>query len=179
MVCYWWLIYVPICLVCYRSSCNSLGILAPGGIKQCKKAWRAKTFRVTSFPIESKILTIYVRFVNSASNNLPLCSWYLVLHFVNFNYFYLLHSSLFKYYDYLLVIFLHYSIFKIRLLLNQFVSILMVCILRILIIKACKILIKSWILTFVEVCKSRKWKFWNSAFVCIVLQGRKLMMGEL
>ena len=147
-------------------------MLALGGIKQCKKAWWAKNFRVTSCPVESKILTIYARFVNYASNNLPLCSWYLVLHFI------LLHSSPFKYYDYLLVIFLHYGVFKIRLLLNQFVSILMVYILRILIIKARKILIKSWILTFVEGCKSRKWKFWNFAFVCTVLQGRKLMMGE-
>ena len=74
--------------------------------------------------------------------------------------FILLHSSLLKYYDYLLVIFLHYGVLKIRLLLNQFVSMLVVYILRILIIKAWKILIKSWIFTFVEGCKSRKWKFW-------------------
>ena len=57
-----------------RSSYNSLDILALGGIKQRKKAWQAKTVRVTSFPIESKILTIYARFVYSASNNLTLYS---------------------------------------------------------------------------------------------------------
>ena len=160
-----------------RSSCNSLDIIAPRGIKQRKKAWRAKTFRVTSFPIESKILTIYARFVNFASNSLYVLDiWFFILWILII--FILLHSSLLKYYDYLLVIFLHYGVLKIRLLLNQFVSMLVVYILRILIIKAWKILIKSWIFTFVEGCKSRKWKFWNFAFVCTVLQGWKLMMGE-
>ena len=68
-----------------HSSSNTLGIHAPRDTKQRKKALQAKNFRVASF--ESKILTIHARFVNSSSNNLPLCSWFLVLHFVNFNYF--------------------------------------------------------------------------------------------
>ena len=36
-----------------RPSCNSIDILAPGGIKQRKKAWRANTFRVT--PLKSSL----------------------------------------------------------------------------------------------------------------------------
>nr|POE49771.1 hypothetical protein CFP56_74442 [Quercus suber] len=38
-----------------------LKTLETGSTKQHKKAWRAKTFRVASFPIEFKILTIHAR----------------------------------------------------------------------------------------------------------------------
>ena len=83
-----------------HSSCNSLDIIAPRGIKQRKKAWRAKTFRVTSFPIESKILTIYARFVNFASNSLYVLDiWFFILWILII--FILLHKNYYYYYLYI------------------------------------------------------------------------------
>ena len=75
----------------------------------------------------------------------------------------LLHFALFKYYDYLLVIFLLYGVFKTRLLLKQFVSMLMVYILRMIDTNGMEDLYKIMTLTFVEGCKSRKWKLWDSS----------------
>ena len=75
----------------------------------------------------------------------------------------LLHSALFKYYDYVLVIFSLYGVFKTRLLLKQFVSMLMVYILRMINTNGMEDLYKIMTLTFVEGFKSRKWKLWDSS----------------
>ena len=62
----------------------------------------------------------------------------------------------FKYYDYLMVIFSLYGVFKTRLLLKQFVSMLMVYILRMINTNGMEDLYKIMTLTFVEGYKSRK-----------------------
>ena len=62
----------------------------------------------------------------------------------------------FKYYDYLMVIFSLYGVFKTRLLLKQFVSMLMVYILIMINTNGMEDLYKIMTLTFVEGCKSRK-----------------------